>query len=100
MAFWTANKVAYLKARWGTCSASEIGRVLRVSRNAVIGKAHRLGLPAKEPCGRKLTPKDVRQIRRWRCSSSFSVAEIALIYGVSSQTIWRVDRRRSYKHIA
>jgi len=43
---WTEPRVAQLKALWGTLSASQIARELGhgVSRNAVIGKSHRLGL--------------------------------------------------------
>lgn len=46
---WHEADVAILKARWPTRSASQISRDLeyRFTRNAVIGKAHRLGLPAK-----------------------------------------------------
>lgn len=52
---WTEEKVAVLQKHWGSGkSASEIAEIIGgMSRNAVIGKAHRLGLagqptPAKE----------------------------------------------------
>ena len=42
---WKADQDAYLKAHYHCDrSAAEIGRDLGVSRNAVIGRAHRLGL--------------------------------------------------------
>jgi GcrA cell cycle regulator len=42
---WKADQDAYLKAHYHRGrSAAEIGRDLGVSRNAVIGRAHRLGL--------------------------------------------------------
>jgi len=47
---WTEERIAQLKAGWeGGMTASQIAEALGegVSRNAVIGKAHRLGLEAR-----------------------------------------------------
>ena len=46
---WTEEKVAKLKDLWGTGNtASQIAEIIGgISRNAVIGKAHRLNLSAK-----------------------------------------------------
>ena len=47
---WTDERIAQLKAGWeGGMTASQIAEVLGegVTRNAVIGKAHRLGLEAR-----------------------------------------------------
>ena len=46
---WTDEKVAILKELWGKGStASQIAQIIGgISRNAVIGKAHRLNLSAK-----------------------------------------------------
>ena len=41
---WTAEMVAVVKQHWGNKSAREIGDMIDRNRNAVIGKAHRLGL--------------------------------------------------------
>ncbi len=42
---WTDKRVDRLKEMWSSgASATEIGKVLDISRNAVIGKIHRLGL--------------------------------------------------------
>ena len=53
---WTAHQVALLKRRWAQrVSAAEIAKELgpRVSRNAVIGKLKRLGVP-RRGCGLNL----------------------------------------------
>ena len=45
---WTEEKVEKLKELWGNKTASEISQIIgNVSRNAVIGKAHRLNLSLK-----------------------------------------------------
>lgn len=100
MAFWTDEKTTLLKTYWATNSASELAPLLGVSRSAVIGKANRLGLPAKEPCGRKLTPKNVREMRRMWAERRFTQTRLALIFGVHKDTISGVVQRRTYKHIA
>ena len=42
---WTDERVAELRRLWDTGkSASEIGKILGVSKNSVVGKAHRLKL--------------------------------------------------------
>ena len=51
---WIAERVETLTELWNQgVPASEIGRRLGVTKNAVVGKAHRLGLPRREsPIGR------------------------------------------------
>ena len=45
---WTEEKVEKLKELWGKKTASEIAQIIgNVSRNAIIGKAHRLNLSSK-----------------------------------------------------
>ncbi len=44
---WTEETVGELSRMWGHYSASEIARKIGFTRNAVIGKAHRLGLADK-----------------------------------------------------
>jgi GcrA cell cycle regulator len=47
---WTPERIAALIALWSEeLSASEIGRQLGITKNAVIGKVHRLGLPKRRP---------------------------------------------------
>lgn len=47
---WTHERIENLKILWeeNQLSASQIGRELRMSRNAIIGKAHRMGLARKK----------------------------------------------------
>jgi GcrA cell cycle regulator len=42
---WTEKRDNYLIIFWGMISAREIGERLGVTKNAVIGRAHRLKLP-------------------------------------------------------
>lgn len=45
---WTDERVEELKRLWGEgLTTGEIGKTLGVSKNAVVGKAHRLGLKAR-----------------------------------------------------
>ncbi|MGD1879310.1 MAG: GcrA family cell cycle regulator [Kiloniellaceae bacterium] len=59
---WTEERVAELMRLWEAGrSASEIGRLLGVSKNSVVGKAHRMKLKARpSPIKRGATP----QVRR------------------------------------
>lgn len=49
---WTDERVETLKRMWGEGqSASQIAKELGgVTRNAVIGKAHRIGMPTHSGC--------------------------------------------------
>ena len=59
---WTEERVAELMRLWEAGrSASEIGRLLGVSKNSVVGKAHRMKLKARpSPIKRGASP----QVRR------------------------------------
>ena len=56
---WTSQRIAELERLWATgASTAEIGRQLDVSKNAVVGKVHRLGLPGRpSPIRRGATGK-------------------------------------------
>jgi GcrA cell cycle regulator len=48
MTDWADSTIAQLRKFWAEgLSTSEIGRRLKISKNAVVGKAHRLALPAR-----------------------------------------------------
>ena len=63
---WTEERVELLKKLWVEgLSASQIaGRLGGVTRNAVIGKVHRLGLSGRATSSRSSAP---RQIGRASC---------------------------------
>lgn len=45
---WTAEAIDHLRTLWAEGhSTAEIGRRMGISKNAVVGKAHRLNLPAR-----------------------------------------------------
>ena len=47
---WTPERIATLIALWNEeLTTSEIGRRLGITKNAVIGKVHRLGLTQRRP---------------------------------------------------
>ena len=48
MSTWTPELIVEITRLWGEgLTTAEIGKMVGVSKNAVIGKAHRLGLPAR-----------------------------------------------------
>ena len=63
---WTAERVGYLREFWRDgLSASQIaGRLGHVTRNAVIGKAHRLGLSGRASSAKP--PKKFREASAYR----------------------------------
>jgi GcrA cell cycle regulator len=58
---WTPKRVSALIALWNEgLTTSEIGNRLGVTKNAVVGKVHRLGLPKRgSPIKQKLEPAKV-----------------------------------------
>jgi GcrA cell cycle regulator len=61
---WTAEAIDRLRALWAEGhSTAEIGRRMGISKNAVVGKAHRLNLPARPSPIRRETAGDApRQV--------------------------------------
>ncbi len=65
---WTSEAIDQLRALWAEGhSTAEIGRRMGVSKNAVVGKAHRLNLPARPSPIRRdadASPRPAAQARR------------------------------------
>jgi GcrA cell cycle regulator len=62
---WTPESIADLRAHWSSgLSTAEIGRRMGISKNAVIGKARRLGLPAREAPANIASPKSRGMVSR------------------------------------
>ena len=62
---WAEETIVRLRALWDEGhSTAEIGRRLGVSKNAVVGKAHRLDLPARPSPIRRGGPGEARAPRR------------------------------------
>ena len=60
---WTAEKIKQLKKLWSKGKSTvEIGRELGISKNAVVGKVHRLELSARpSPIKKDKAPKTVKK---------------------------------------
>jgi GcrA cell cycle regulator len=57
---WTEERLAMLRAEWAsTASTAEIGRRMGISKGAVVGKAHRMGLPSRE------APANIAKQKSW-----------------------------------
>ena len=72
---WTDEKVAKLKELWGKGNtASQIAEIIGgISRNAVIGKAHRLNLSAKiktRPANNSQSPKSYQENNKIKSGKS------------------------------
>ena len=61
--FWSAEQDAQLRQHWDAGhSTAEIGRRMGVTKNSIIGRAHRLMLPPRAAiCGSALAPVSDRQ---------------------------------------
>ncbi len=61
---WNEETIARIRALWAEgLSTAEIGRRMGVTKNAVVGKAHRLNLPARPSPIRRI-PGEKREPRR------------------------------------
>ena len=69
---WTEETIGRLKQLWDdeNLSAAEIGRRLNISKNAILGKAHRLDLPRRPSPIIRLVEGARRRSRRLQRSST------------------------------
>lgn len=51
---WSASDTDILRGLWGKLSCAEIAKVVGTTKNAVIGRAHRLGIPKVKNASREL----------------------------------------------
>ena len=65
---WTTERTNTLMKMWNTgLSTREIGLKLGVTKNAVVGKAHRLGLAKRDsPIGVKIAPVETVRMEKLR----------------------------------
>jgi len=76
---WTDERIEELTRLWQAgMSASEIGKQLGVSKNAVVGKAHRLKLPSR--------PSPIKQSDKGAAQKPASTAETATSASASAST--------------
>jgi GcrA cell cycle regulator len=65
---WNDRTIGQLRTLWADgLSTSAIGRRLGVSKNAIVGKAHRLDLPSRPSPVRRDGPRTPPPVRRPRC---------------------------------
>lgn len=96
---WTADKVVNLTRLWRNgYSASAIGKTIGMSRNAVIGKAGRLGLEPRESPIKRAPVLSREQIERVQQADrdGISARSIAVMVGVSLRAVY--DHRQPPKH--
>ena len=99
---WTDEVIGQLRALWAEGhSTAEIGRRLGVTKNAIVGKAHRLDLPARpSPIRRDPDAAPVRRatVRRVEgptlppLPSAVAEGEFSLLRGPRPQAAWSLSR--------
>ena len=90
---WTEAKVADLKRLWiAGHSTSQIGTVLGASKNAVIGKAHRLKLPASLLPSQVAEPVRIGIVGTGFISRNFTFS----VHGIQGFAISKVLTRRPF----
>lgn len=75
---WTPDRIKFLIALWDEgLPTSEIGRRLGVTKNAVVGKVHRLGLKKRASPIRQMPSAGTVQPRRVKAEAKAPAAEAA-----------------------
>jgi GcrA cell cycle regulator len=78
---WTDALVATLRQLWAEGHpVAEIGRLMGISKNAVVGKAHRLNLPSRpNPVKASATPRQVKAKRAPAATLAPIAAPVAVV---------------------
>lgn len=92
---WPTERVEQLQVLWAEgISTAEIGRRMNLSKNAVVGKAHRLGLPSRpSPIKRSgdplsVAPKPMRRaptLPALKCVAPVKMPDVPVGYAMRSQ---------------
>jgi GcrA cell cycle regulator len=92
---WSEQQVAELRAlRDRGYSCSEIAGALGTTRNAVLSKAARLGLPAPPPRFRRFTAPNVRPLPEMLAGIDLSELQLEILALFERKGIRPEDRRR------
>lgn len=87
---WTDEKIDELKRLWAQgLTTVEIGKALGVSKNAVVGKAHRLGLksrPSPIRRGEDDTPKPRAEPKRKAAAKPPKVAKVISVVDLTAHS--------------
>lgn len=96
---WTEERIAYLRSLWDEgLSTAEIGRKLEISKNAVVGKAHRLKLPPRPSPIKNRPASEGRKPaapRKKRITEAKNVSELPLEGGASGKNSQEVAKKPS-----
>lgn len=85
---WTDPLITQLRELWNEGhSTAEIGRRIAVSKNAVVGKAHRLDLPARpSPLHPVAQKRRARIIRLWN-TERYTTRQLAIEFKLHVRTV-------------
>lgn len=95
MAFeWTDENTARLRELWNAgLSTKKIGYELGCSKNAVIGRARRIGLDGRASPIKNPRPNDPYAKARWMLSVRYSVSTVAKKTGIPEEAIQEISTR-------
>lgn len=94
---WPEEREMKLKACAATgMSASEIGKVLGVTRNAVIGKARRCGIKLNPPNRDHLNKDELNGVIEDLLYSGWSMVKIGRKHGINIQAVSNINRGHTY----
>ena len=86
--FWTDERIQHLRTLWAEGHSTEaIGRKMGISKNAVVGKAHRLNLPARPSPIKRQTPRPPSIPRQGRKPSLPALQVLGTSFTASSSPV-------------